>query len=261
MGDTGSHAAQSPSPGPPRAMYVFDALVALVGAALGAWAVVEVVTAPTAFPPAALLGIPLIAVMARFPVLLGRGPISIEIGFESCVLVFLAVTVPPWTALLVWSAGVLLGELTGDKRARVRAFNTGLGVLSGALALWVVWLVVAAGDGAAEDSPHELLAVGLACAAYFVADWVVTLVSIGLERRRGLRVELVQPGALGALTVFVAVDSLGYLAAMVHRNLPPWSTLLLAVPVAIILFAAWPAPVATSTPAGSGSCSPPRSGQ
>ncbi len=46
------------------------------------------------------------------------------------------------------------------------------------------------------------------------------------------------PTVLGALGVFVAIDSLGYLAALVVRELPVWAALLLAVPLATILVAA-----------------------
>jgi diguanylate cyclase (GGDEF)-like protein len=84
---------------------------------------------------------------------------------------------------------------------------------------------------------RELSAVALGCAAFFLFDYLVSAVSLALEDRSPLRGELRQSTGLAALGVFVAIDSLGYLAALVQRGLPSWAILLLAVPVFTILVA------------------------
>jgi diguanylate cyclase (GGDEF)-like protein len=88
-----------------------------------------------------------------------------------------------------------------------------------------------------KSTVRELSAVALGCAAFFLFDYLVSAVSLALEDRTPLRGELRQSTGLAALGVFVAIDSLGYLAALVQRSLPSWAILLLAVPVFTILVA------------------------
>ncbi|MBA2639164.1 MAG: EAL domain-containing protein [Nocardioidaceae bacterium] len=218
---------------PPAASNGFDAFVAVAGLLPGAWAILVLVDDPQRFSVAALLGIVVVAVMARFPWPMSREG-GIEIGFESCVLIFLACVVDPYLSLAVWTIGSLAAQLLSSKRLRAKAFNSGLTTLCGAVAVGVLW----SGQRAPDNSPRELLLVGLACAAYFGADWVISAVSVALEDGTSIRTELTQPGVLGGLVVFVAIDSLGYLAALVFRNQPLWVMLLLAAPLATILFAA-----------------------
>ena len=88
-----------------------------------------------------------------------------------------------------------------------------------------------------RTSPRELAAVGLGCAVYFLVDYVVSGVSIAIEDRSSI-LEVVREGSgFIALGIFVAIDSLGYLGALVVRNLPGWASILLAVPVLTILVA------------------------
>jgi diguanylate cyclase (GGDEF)-like protein len=79
--------------------------------------------------------------------------------------------------------------------------------------------------------------VALGCAVFFLVDYVVSAVSIALEEESSVVGELRQRHAMSALGVFVAIDSLGYLAALVVRYLPGWTTALLAVPLVTILVA------------------------
>ena len=71
--------------------------------------------------------------------------------------------------------------------------------------------------GIGDTTPQEMLAVGLGCSAFFLIDFVVSAVSVALEDSAPVLGELRQTAALGALGVFVAIDSLGYLAALVQR--------------------------------------------
>jgi diguanylate cyclase (GGDEF)-like protein len=115
----------------------------------------------------------------------------------------------------------------------VRCFNVGIGIAAGFTAAETMEWVGAA----ARTSPRELLAVALACLAYFLVDYVASGVSIAFERRSPVRRELWQLSGLRALGLFLAVASLGYLAALVVRALPGWASALLAVPLVAILVA------------------------
>ena len=183
--------------------------------------------------PAVLLGIPVAVLMAHYPLVLTRSKGGIEVGFDSAVLVFLACVAPADVALLVWCLSVVIAQLTAPKRVQVRLFNTGLGAIAGALALATMTSL----SSLRNTGPRELLAVALGCAVYFVVDYVLSAVSVALEERRPLTPLLAERSVLGALGVFVAIDSLGYLGALVLRALPTFASVLLAVPVATILVA------------------------
>jgi hypothetical protein len=164
---------------------IFNAVVIGSGALIGAVAVV-MVTLHTAdlglgtfFDTRAVdlltvFAVPMIAMMGYFPMLIGRTGGGIEIGLDSCVLIFLANVASPWEALLLWSLGTTLGQLVSDKRRATKAFNSGLGTIAGGLALLVIW---AAGGGAgtdAEVSWHGLLAIGVGAAVYFAVDYLLS---------------------------------------------------------------------------------------
>jgi diguanylate cyclase (GGDEF)-like protein len=180
-----------------------------------------------------ICGAPVIALMSRFPLVLTRGTSGLEVGFESSVLVFLACTVSPVQALAVWVVGEALSQAPNTKRVDVRVFNVGLGALSG----WLALTTMTALSDLDRTEPAELAAVGVGCAVYFSVDYVLSAVSLALEENIPLLGGFRQGSALAAMGVFVAIDSLGYLAATVVRVLPVWACLLLAVPVVTILVA------------------------
>jgi diguanylate cyclase (GGDEF)-like protein len=180
-----------------------------------------------------LFGAPVIALMSRFPLVLTRGTSGIELGFESSVLVFIACTASPGQALAVWVVGEGLSQAPNTKRVDVRIFNVGLGALSG----WLALLTMTAISDLDRTEPAEMAAVGVGCAVYFAADYVISAVSLALEENIPLLGGFRQGSALAAMGVFVAIDSLGYLGAMVVRVLPVWACMLLAVPVVTILVA------------------------
>src|SRR4051794_18297570 len=181
-----------------------------------------------------LLTIPLIVLIARFPMVLDNGKGGVEIAFDSSVLIFLLCMFDGPQALLLWTAGVVITQLTADKRLMVRLFNVGIGILSGTAAALVFARV-----GAEEGSLAELLAVALAAACYFAGDLVLSAVSVAVETGSSLKSHLVQAGTLFAVACFVPFDSLGYLGAvLVRRSDPPdWTLILLAVPLATLLIA------------------------
>ncbi len=212
---------------------VFDAAVVAAGAAVGLAALIYASMDFDSSEVSYYLGIPLIMIMGWFPMLIGRTGGGIEIGLDTCVLIFLATVTDPMQALAVWSIGVLLGQLLSDKRRSVKVFNIGLGVFAGGLALLAIEMT----RGSTQSTPRELWAAGLGAAVYFIVDFSVSAISLSLEEDVSVRTGMRATGALGALVAFLGIASLGYLAALVVRELPPWSAVLLAVPVATIMVA------------------------
>ena len=217
------------------ASWVFDGAIAASGVLIGVLSVAVLVLNhfDEHWIAALVLGPPVIVLMSRFPLVLTRSAGGIEVGFDSAVLVFLACYDGGVGALAVWSVGQAASQLSVRKRVDVRCFNVGLGILAGAGAL----LIMRAISPLDHTSPRELLAVGLGCAVYFLVDYVLSGVSIALEEGSPIAASVRQGSGLAALGVFVAIDSLGYLGALVVRALPGWASMLLAVPVLTILVA------------------------
>ena len=212
----------------------FDLGVFAVGMGLLMLALAHVVLAGGwSHPYTAALAIPLIVVIAKFPMVLDSGEGGIEVGFESCILMFLLCTVGPYEAMATWSVGVLITQLTSDKRALVKAFNIGVGIIGSGVAA----LVVDSVRGDVRGHILELVAVALAAAAYFFTDFVLSALSVAIETDTPVAGHLVQRGTLLAVACFVPFDSLGYLGAIVVRSTPWWTLTLLAVPLATLLIA------------------------
>jgi diguanylate cyclase (GGDEF)-like protein len=216
----------------PLASRAFDGLVLLIGVSIAIYVTIQTVIDGDHFR-AALLCVPLVVVIARFPMLLDREGGGVEVGFDSCVLMFLLCTVGPHVALTVWSLAVVVTQVMNDKRLAPRLFNVGVGISGGAVAATMVALV----RGNAIGEPRELLAVALAAVGYFAVDFVVSAGSVSLEQGGSVWEELRQPGAMLAVTCFVPFDCLGYLAAVVSRSTPWWTWGLLAVPLMTLLVA------------------------
>jgi diguanylate cyclase (GGDEF)-like protein len=212
---------------------VFDGAVVAVGCMFGAVALAHEVIFFGHADPTYLLGIPLIMVMGWFPMVIGRAGGGIEIGLETCVLVFLAVVTQPIQALAIWFLGTLGCQILANKRGSTKLFNIGLGGTAGGLALFCIEATRSTSSG----NPRELLAAGAGAAVYFVVDFSVSAVSLSLEEGLSIVAGLRPTGALGALVAFLGIASLGYLAALVVSLLPAWSAALLAVPVATIMVA------------------------
>src|SRR4051794_32060541 len=203
----------------------FDLGVLLAGVLLFGYSALEVAGDGTPMPSLALLSIPLIIIIAKFPMILDNGDGGIEVGFDSSILMFLLCTLKPHEALLMWSLGVLITQITTDKRTANKIFNVGVGTLGGGVAAGVLHVV----RGTAQGTPQELLAVALAATCYFATDFMVSAVSVALESGTPLRAHLVQRGTAIAIACFVPFDSLGYLGAVVSRTTHWWTLILLAV--------------------------------
>lgn len=213
--------------------WLFDMAVCCVGLTLFAVTLAGVHPDGLSFSLPVLLGVPLIVVVARFPMVVDNRDGGIEVGFDSSILMFLLCTLDPEVALFVWSLGVLVTQLTTSKRWTSKAFNIGVGITAGAVAEGV--LLLARGDG--TGTPRELVAVMLAAVAYFATDYVTSAVSVAIDSGTGVRRHLLQRGTLLAVACFVPFDTLGYLAAVVHRSEPAWTLILLAVPLVTLLIA------------------------
>jgi diguanylate cyclase (GGDEF)-like protein len=181
----------------------------------------------------ALVGIPLIVVIARFPMVLDNGKYGIEVGFDSTILMFLLTTTDVDDAIVIWSIGVIVTQVTTDKQLASKLFNIGVGILAGSCSAGVLLLA----RGEALGTPRELLAVALAAAAYFATDFVLSAISVAIAAQTPIRTQLLQPGTMLAIACFVPFDTLGYLAAIVNRTTTWWTLILLVVPVVTLLVA------------------------
>jgi diguanylate cyclase (GGDEF)-like protein len=183
--------------------------------------------------PYALLAVPLIVVVAKFPMVLDSGDGTIEVGFDSSILMFLLCTLDADSAVVLWSLGVMITQFSASKRFPVKLFNVGVGISGSGVAAVVLFLV----RDEQRGTPLELLAVACAAGAYFLVDFMVSAISVAIESATTLRGQLMQRGTLVAIFCFVSFDSLGYLGAVVYRAAPLWTLFLLAVPLATLLVA------------------------
>lgn len=178
-----------------------------------------------------LVWISLVVVMSRFPLMLTHKSGDIELGFETCILVFLVLTRAPLEAFSIWAIATTLAMATQRKSWRSRIFNIGLTLLGAALFVWVVNVFE---PGA--DQLVALVAVMLGCAIYFAFDLLVTALSLALEDGVPLSTVLRWGSVPLGLACFVSVDTLGYLAWLLADQ-PRWTLLLLLVPIGTILVA------------------------
>ncbi len=211
-----------------------DVVVFVVGVAVAAvccW--LWVVRDGSTVDVPSLVALALIVVMSHFPLVLTHQAGDVVIGFETCTLVFLVLTVPPTQALALWSLGSAVAHGTQRKVWRSRIFNIGLTILGGALFVAVVVLI----DPSGRTDAAALAAVMLGCAVYFLFDLLLTAISLSIEAQAPLSSALLWRSVPLGLACFVSVDTLGFLAALLYRSAPSWTLLLLVVPVGTILVA------------------------
>ena len=175
----------------------------------------------------------MVVLVARFPMVLDGDDGGIEIGFDSTVLMFLLCTLDARAALAVWGLGVVVTQLTADKRPAAKVFNIGVGIVAGAVSAAALHAV----RGGQTGTPRELAAMVVAAAAYFFVDYVFSAISVGIDSGTPVRGHLVQPGTWVAIACFVPFDLLGYLGAVVLRGNPWWMLSLLVVPLGTLLVA------------------------
>ena len=212
---------------------VFDFAVFAVGLAIAVPVLMAWIAYSDGPSVAGVTAVCLVVVMTRFPLVLTHRSGDIVIGFETCSLVFLVLTVPPTQALALWSVASAIAHGTERKSWRSRAFNVGVTVQGGALLV----LIVTALQPRSGSTAAELGAVMLGCAVYFMFDLLVTAASLALEDGAPLSAGLRWGSLPMALACFVSIDTLGFLAALLLDSQRQWTLLLLLVPVATILVA------------------------
>jgi diguanylate cyclase (GGDEF)-like protein len=216
----------------PRGLDVaLDAAILLVGVALLGASVLNWFSDGHPIDVIDGVGVALIVLMARYPVVLPQRGGDAVIGFEISALVFLTLTRSPAEALVAWCLGQLISQSFGRRSMRNRLFNVGVTALGGGLFVGIVSL----GGGAQATKGLDLLLVSVACAAYFLMDLILTAASLALESHKSLDVKW--SSALMPLLVFVAVSTMGFLAALLLHSAATWTLGLLLVPVATILVA------------------------
>jgi diguanylate cyclase (GGDEF)-like protein len=209
-----------------------DILVFVVGGVLAVWVTVLALAAHDApVGASSVLAVGLIVLMSHFPLVLTNRAGDVVIGFETCVLVFLVLTARPVEALAVWCIGSVIAHGTQKKVWRTRIFNIGLTCLGGGLLVAVVVLANPKGPAG------QLLAVMVGCSVYFLFDLWLTAFSLAVEARAPISAALRWRSVPLGLACFVSIDTLGYLAARLHRSDPAWTLLLLFVPIGTILVA------------------------
>ncbi|CAN5771229.1 hypothetical protein BH20ACT6_BH20ACT6_15220 [soil metagenome] len=226
----------------PRLSRAFDRSVlalAVVLTAVSAAAAFGAETVAHVYPelhlsPALLLAVPVIVVVSRYPVLLHRSRGVIEIGFDSSVLAFLGTIVPAHDGALIWALGAVIAQTLIRRRLVAKVFNVGVMTSSGIAALWVInWLSPSGGPVQLQ----QFAAVLVGCSVYFLLDFFISELSVVLEDGTAYNAEFGRSDVFLSMVSIVAVDSLGYLAALVLVVVNPWATLLLAVPLATLLVA------------------------
>jgi diguanylate cyclase (GGDEF)-like protein len=215
---------------------LFDVGVFGLGMLTVAWSLDGMLRSSTSPDPWLWLTVPIIMVVARFPIVLDRGEGGVEVGFDSSVLMFLLCVAPLPEALTIWSVSVILTQLPSQRRIMAKLFNIGVGIVA-AVAAGAVFNLV---SGPVTDlaSARVLVAVTLAATGYFATDFLLSALSVALETGTRLTAYLLEQGTLVAVGCFVAFDSMGYLGGVIVRSkVPGWTIMLLAVPLATLLVA------------------------
>ena len=181
-----------------------------------------------------LIAIPIVMLVSAFPLVLLRPGGDVEIGFDAAVLVALGVLLPHSQALVLWSIAGTLSQVVSSKRLWARMFNVGLVILVGGLALAAMSVV----GGLGHTSAREFVAVLAGAAIYFTADWLITGLSLALESGEPWRLLLFDRDLPVSMVWFLGISCIGYLAVLLPRALPLWTTSLLTVPTIAMLVAA-----------------------
>jgi len=213
---------------------VFDYSVVAFGVALALVATGFALSAPEAPDWGYWLAVPVIALIERYPMTLFARTASVQVSFSSCLVAFLAILLPLSAGIMIWSAGVLLAQAVSRVRWSARVFNLGVGLIAGSIGFLVIHAVR---GSTREISPRVLAAVAVGCAVMFLIDYLLSEVSVAFEEGSSVATELITRDMAVALGGVVTVDSVGYLGAIVQRELPQWCLGLLAVPIAALLIA------------------------
>ena len=212
---------------------MFDVAVFVLGTVVSLVFALPWFSHPTHVPIANIIVPISVVLLAQFPLELPSRAGDVVIGFEAAALVYLALVCDRGLAVGLWLLAMVLAHgLVQRKEWNVRLFNIGCTSLSGVVLTWCVAV------GHAHGGWAELAMIALGCAAYFVLDLAVTGLSLAVLEGTSIGEALPLRTAALPLVVFVGIDTLGFLAALLYWAYPPYALLLLVVPVATILVAA-----------------------
>ncbi len=217
-----------------RPSRAFDLGVVAVGAVV---ALVVVGLCVTVWEPrltwTAVLAAAIAPVLTRFHLIVTSNSESVEISFDSAVLVFLLVYLDPLDAMALWVLAGPVAAMSVRKRWPIRLFNAALVLVCGSAMATVHVLL----DGGASTSGRTALAVLLGCAVYVTIDLVLSWVGASLETRRPLGEMISANEVLVAVGVLLGVASLGYLAALLAESETRWLLVLVLLPVLAVVVA------------------------
>jgi diguanylate cyclase (GGDEF)-like protein len=176
--------------------------------------------------------VPVVGVLAHYPIVLLRRNGGLEIGLDSAVLVFLTMTATLTDAIVVWAFATVLVQMLVPRRKTLatRLFNTGLCTLAGTAAIIAMWAVAPMGT----TGLREILAFLVGCAVYFAVDFGLTGVSLALTFGDPMRKILLSSAVPLTLLGFLGVNSLGWLAGITLRYVPAGLPLIAVPFIAVI---------------------------
>ncbi len=181
----------------------------------------------------AVLAAAIVPVLTRFHLIVTSNSESVEISFDSAVLVFLLVYLDPLDAMVLWVVAGPVAALSVRKRWPIRLFNAALVVVCGG-AMAAVHQVL---GGGAPTSGRTALAVIVGCAVYVSVDLVLSWIGASLETRKPIGEMISANEVLVAVGVLFGVASLGYLAALLASTQSRWLLVLVLMPVLAVVVA------------------------
>jgi diguanylate cyclase (GGDEF)-like protein len=213
---------------------VVDGCVIVAGAVVGVASVAVWLAHGGLTEPTLVLAPFVVALLAQFPLVISQRTGDVVIGFECSVLVFLTLVTTAVETNALWALGVSAAFMLQRKSWRTRGFNVGLTNLLGPIAVSILDRNTLHGD-----PWDELGIVVLGCAVYFLLDLLLTAASLVAD---GFGTSLLEAVPLRSiplpLACFVSIDSIGYLAGVIHQNERRELLVLLLVPLATIIVAA-----------------------
>jgi diguanylate cyclase (GGDEF)-like protein len=211
----------------------FDAVVFVLGTAVSLVFALPWFLDPSHLPLANVV-IPIsVVLLAQFPLELPSRAGDVVIGFEAAALVYLALVTTVAEAVGLWLLAMVLAHgVVQRKDWNIRLFNIGCTSASGVL------LTLCVATGHRWGGWRELAMIALGCSAYFVFDLLLTAVSLAVIEKTSVRAALPFRTAVLPLGVFIGIDTLGFLAALLYWAYPSWALVLLLVPLVTILVAA-----------------------
>ncbi|HEX3908647.1 MAG TPA: hypothetical protein VHW92_12030, partial [Mycobacteriales bacterium] len=159
-----------------------------------------------------------IVAISHVPMRLPSQAGTIEISFAPAALVYVSLFTSLSGASVLWLAATAVMFLSErSKPITDRVFNVGCVSLSGVVLLSIVSL------HHGLLAPETLLLVATGCAAFFLVDLFLTMVTLAVAQGISMP-DVLQPVRIVIpLVCFIGIDTLGYLAALLDAAYPAWA--------------------------------------